>query len=121
MNSSVTAAREQHRSEIENFETLMKANQDILRAQIDKYTDQMQRLIHSDNLIRQLTAENETLVMAIQTLEDSIKSGNPGDADGSDPGSAAARECLEAVHEALCASLSSTTTTNSSSSEEKEE
>ena len=79
----------------------MRANQGILHSQIAKYTEQIQRLVQSDVLVRQLYAENETLVMAIQTLEDSIReASSSGSEEDAKKGS---KECLDVVQEALLA------------------
>eukprot|EP00094_Tigriopus_californicus_P012704 TCALIF_12281-PA protein Name:"Similar to NINL Ninein-like protein (Homo sapiens)" AED:0.06 eAED:0.06 QI:7/0.87/0.70/0.94/0.87/0.94/17/222/1708 len=77
--------RDQHRSEIENLETLIKVNQEILHSQMSKYNDQMHRLIQSDALVKQLSTQNESLILAIQMLEDTLN----GDETGEDT-----RECL---------------------------
>ncbi len=69
---SVAATREQHQSEIEHLELVVRANQDILRTQIHKNELQRRRLLDSDNSVRHLVSQNKTLVVAIQTLEDSI-------------------------------------------------
>lgn len=65
--------REQHESEIRNLESLMKASQEMLQQQVMKYSDQMQRLGHSESLVRQLMTENETLVTAIRNLHYSVE------------------------------------------------
>ncbi len=115
---SILAAREQHRLEIENFEHLMRANQQVLREQAARYSEQVSRLARSDAAVRRLAAENETLLVAIQTLEDSIRGtrddtstksdGSSSDGSSSSSGdvsSSPQMECLEFIHEALCASL----------------
>ncbi len=116
---SILAAREQHRLEIENFEHLMRANQQVLREQAARYSEQVSRLARSDAAVRRLAAENETLLVAIQTLEDSIRGtrddtstksdGSSSDGSSSsssgDVSSSPQMECLEFIHEALCASL----------------
>ena len=81
----------------------MQANQEMLKVQITKYSDQMQRLVHSDTLVKQLCAENETLVMAIQTLEDSIRIDveNADSCLSADDFKKASQECLDAVQHAL--------------------
>ena len=109
---SLLAAREQHRLEIENFEHLMHANQQVLREQAARYSEQVSRLARSDAAVRRLAAENETLLVAIQTLEDSSTKSDGSSSDGSsssassgDVSSSPQMECLEFIHEALCASL----------------
>ncbi len=117
---SILAAREQHRLEIENFEHLMRANQQVLREQAARYSEQVSRLARSDAAVRRLAAENETLLVAIQTLEDSIRGtrddtstksdgsssdGSSSSASSGDVSSSPQMECLEFIHEALCASL----------------
>ena len=67
-----SATREQHKSEIDNLETLIKVNQEILQSQMAKYNEQVQRLVQSDALVRQLVSQNESLIVAIELLEDSI-------------------------------------------------
>ena len=37
-----------------------------------KYNEQVQRLVQSDALVRQLVSQNESLIVAIELLEDSI-------------------------------------------------
>ena len=69
---SFSATREQHKSEIDNLETLIKVNQEILQSQMAKYNEQVQRLVQSDALVRQLVSQNESLIVAIELLEDSI-------------------------------------------------
>lgn len=45
----------------------------MLKTQLLKYTEQMERLVQSDILVKQLYAENETLVKAIETIENSFE------------------------------------------------
>lgn len=67
----------------------MKVNRDILNSQVEKYNEQIQRLAYSDELVRHLIVENETLVTALQTLEGSLGS---SDAD---------KECLVFIRDML--------------------
>jgi hypothetical protein len=98
----VSDTRDHHYSEIIHVESLMRANRSILESQISKYSDQMQKLVESDVLVKRLYAENETLVMAIQTLEDGIRADVEEDDEDARGGNLArSRECLEAVQEAL--------------------
>lgn len=66
------ATREQHKSEIENLETLIKVNQEILQSHMSKYNDQVHKLIQSDALVKELFSQNESLIIAIELLEESI-------------------------------------------------
>lgn len=66
--------RDQHESEIRNLENLMKASQEMLQQQVTKYSDQMNRLGQSETLVKQLLAENETLVTAIRNLQYTVES-----------------------------------------------
>ena len=83
----------------------------------------MRRLVHADSLVRSLTAENETLVTAIQTLEDSIRMENDDEGGSSRRSSSSSntssdgfgsKECLDFVHEALCGSLGSDSSSSTS-------
>lgn len=91
----------------------MKFNQEILRSQVEKYSEQMRRLAQSDNLVRQLAAENETLVMALQTLEESI---SHDDRLSNDDNSSVSRDCLEFLHDTLSSSNNSSGSGTSSCS-----
>eukprot|EP00095_Tigriopus_kingsejongensis_P001448 maker-scaffold207_size258870-snap-gene-1.14 protein:Tk01448 transcript:maker-scaffold207_size258870-snap-gene-1.14-mRNA-1 annotation:"hypothetical protein KGM_04185" len=87
-NRILQVSRDQHRSEIENLETLIKVNQEILHSQMTKYTDQMHRLIQSDALVKQLSTQNESLILAIQMLEDTLNDDETGEET---------RECLNTM------------------------
>lgn len=65
--------RDQHESEVRNLENLMRASQEMLQQQVTKYSDQMHRLGQSETLVKQLLAENETLVTAIRNLQYSVE------------------------------------------------
>jgi len=65
------ATRDQHQNAIENYENLMRTNQEILRGHVAKYGDHVERLTQSEFLVRQLLSENEALVTTIQTMQKS--------------------------------------------------
>ncbi len=105
---SLSDTRDQHHSEIAHLEAMMRANRSILEAQISKYSEQLERLVESDVVVKRLTAENETLIMAIQTLEEGIREDEEEEeeleeerASTTNLRKAKSRECLEAVQEAL--------------------
>ncbi len=95
MNYLQLAVREQHRSEISHLESVLVASQCLLRAQADKYAEQIARLASADAAVRQLAAHNDTLVAAIEALERAI------DDQEDDSGNGSSRECLEAVRNAI--------------------
>ena len=51
------------------MEELVAATQDMVRKQTSKYTEQIEKLAFSNQLIKQIYSENETLVRAIQGLQ----------------------------------------------------
>ena len=89
----------------------MRVNQEILTAQVEKYSEQMNRLAQSDNLVRHLYHENETLVRALRALEKSIRSSKSGDSD-SESGSES-RDCLDFLQEMFGSSEASSETASS--------
>ena len=79
----------------------------MLRTQVEKYSTQMHKMAESDALVAKLAAENETLVVAIRTLEDSINIENEAFEDldrissSSSTSSSSSKDCLEFINDTL--------------------
>ena len=61
--------RDQHHCAVSNLERMIKTSKDVLKDQKEKYSDNVDRLNRSENLVKELLDENESLVTAIQNLQ----------------------------------------------------
>ena len=65
----MTASREHHMAEMSQLESLVSTSQDLLRKQVKRYMDQVEKLGMSDREIEKLIGDNQKLTMELRVIK----------------------------------------------------
>ena len=59
--NSFPESRQQHIAELSQLESLVASSQELVRKQVRRYMDKMEKLVVSDNTVEKLIADSQTL------------------------------------------------------------